>query len=181
MSPATSPVHLSSSAQRNLDARINEAQRKVNVLEANIREEVEKLGNAREVYTAACKRLASGKDADPTAARDKVRHYEDKILGMQSLLREPKQLLDELRRELSAEVARADEAKQSVQILDEQDVIQKQIERAMRAIEERQRLDESIVAIVGNLRSRTYLTAKNKQAAFEGAYRVDRKAAGILN
>jgi hypothetical protein len=180
-SPATSPTHLSSSSQRDLDARISVAQSNVNVLEGKIREEQEKLASAREIYSAACQRLAEGKNADVEAARNAYMRHESKIEGMKTLLREPKRLLDALQRELAAEVARADEARQSVAILDEQEIVEQQIERAMRAIEERNRLDQSIVAIVGNLRSRTYLTAGNKHAALEGAYKIDRKAAGILN
>jgi chromosome segregation ATPase len=178
---AASPMHLSSSAQRDLDARINVAQSKVNVLEGKIREEQEKLTSAREIYARACELLAQGKSADVESARAAYQRHEAKIEGMKALLREPKQLLDQLKRELAAEVARADEARQSVAILDEQEMVEQQIERAMRAIDERNQLDQSIVAIVGNLRSRSYLTATNKQGGFQGAYRVERKAAGILN
>jgi len=178
---ATSPVHLSSSAQRDLDARINVAQSKVNVLEGKIREEQEKLTTSREIYSAACQRLAEGKNADVEAARNAYQRHEAKIEGMKALLREPKQLLDQLKRELAAEVARADEARQSVAILDEQEMVEQQIQKALRAIDERNQLDQSIMTAIQSLRSRTYLTSQNKQTAFEGAYKIDRKAAGMLN
>ena len=178
---ATSPVHLSSNAQRELGGRVGVAQNKVNLLESNIREEVGKLADAREVYTAACKRLAEGKSADVEAARNKVRHYEDKILGMQALLREPKRLLDQLRQELAAERAREDEARVAIEIVDEEEAIEKQAERALHAIEERDRCIESIGAIIGNLRSKTYHTSANKTAAFQAAHRIERRAAGLLN
>jgi len=100
---------------------------------------------------------------------------------LKARLREPQRVLDGLRRELAADVARMDEERQSIAILDEQEIVEEQIERAMRAIDERNQLDQSIVAIVGNLRSRSYLTAVNKQAGFQGAYRVERKASGLLN
>ncbi|MGA2358635.1 MAG: hypothetical protein ABSF66_06520 [Terriglobales bacterium] len=177
--PATQPVHLSSSQQRELSTRIAEAQRKVNQLEGKIREEQEKLASARDIYNRACELVAQNKSDDAQAARDVVLRHEDKILGMKSLLHEPAQLLDQLLRELSAEVARDTEARQAVEILDEQDTIGKQAERALHAITERDRCTESITSIVANLRSRTYKTAANKHAAFEAAYKIERKAAGM--
>jgi chromosome segregation ATPase len=179
-SPATQPVHLSSS-QRELATRISKAQTGVNQLEEKIREEVEKLANAREIYARACELLAQGKQADIESARNAMLRHEAKIEGQRNLLREPKALLDQLRQELATEKAREDEAKIAVEILDEQDTIEKQAERALHAVEERDRLIESIGAIVGNLRSKTYRTAANKHAAFQAAHKIERKAAGILN
>jgi len=178
---ATSPVHLSSSAQRQLDARISEAQRNVNALEGKIREEQERLANAREIYASACERLAKGQNVDVEAARNTMLRFEAKIEGQRNLLREPKRLLDQLRQELAADVARADEERLAVEILDEQDAIEKQAERALHAIEERDRCIESIGAIIGNLRSKTYHTPANKPAAFQAAHRIERKASGLLN
>lgn len=180
-SPATQPIHLSSNQQRELNARIMKTQTAVNGMEAKIREEQERLASAREIYSAACQRLAEGKNADVEAARNACLRHEAKIEGMKGLLREPKELLDQLKRELSAEVAREDEARVSVEILDEQDTICKSEERALHAIEERDRCIQSITAIIANLRSRTYRTADNKRSAFQAAHKVERKAAGILN
>jgi chromosome segregation ATPase len=179
--PASPPVRPSSSVQRELEARISEAQRKVNTLEAKIREEQERLVGAREIYSAACQRLADGKNADLETARSAYLRHEAKLEGMQALLREPKRLLDQLRQEMAAEVARADEARLSVEIIDEQDTIENQAERAFHAIDDRDRCIESIAAIVANLRSKTYRTAANKHAAFQAAHRIERKASGLLN
>lgn len=179
-SPATQPVHLSSS-QRELATRISKAQTGVNRMEEQIREAKEKLQAAVAVYNEACRRLARGEDVDVVAAKGVISKWEAKISGLQALLSEPRQLLDDLRRELSDEKAREDEAKQSVAVLDEQDLVQQQIDQAMRSISERDRHQQVIQAAISHLRSRSYLTGTNKKAGFDGAYAVERRASGLLN
>jgi len=180
--PASSPVHLGSSLQRELEAKIQTQAHKVTVIELAIREAGEKLSNARDVYNSACIRLAEGKtNVDVEAARAAMQKHESLIEGLKARLREPQSVLDGLRRELSAEVARVDEARQSIAVLDEREAVEEQIQKALRAIDERNQLDQSIMTAIQSLRSRTYLTSQNKQTAFEGAYKIDRKAAGMLN
>ena len=147
--PASSPVHLTSSAQRELEAKIQTQANKVTVIELAIREAGEKLSNARDVYNSACIKLAEGKtNVDVEAARAAMQKHESLIEGLKARLREPQSVLDGLRRELAAEVARETEEKQSIAILDETELVEQQIQKALRAIDERNQLDQSIVAIV---------------------------------
>ncbi len=178
---SASPVHLSSAEQRELSLRITKAQTGVNALEGKLREEQERLAAARDIYSAACERLARGQTADVEAARNVCLRHEAKIEGMKALLREPKELLDQLRQELAAEKAREDEARVAVEIIDELDTIEKQADRALHAVEERDRCIQTITAIVADLRTRTYRTAENKHSAFQVAHKIERRAAGMLN
>jgi len=182
MATATAVPETATPIMATVDARIAAAQTKVRQIEQRIAEAVEELSSQREQYNGACLRLAGGAHGaadDVELYRAKMNKLEAKVSGLRQLLAVPKGELERFTRDRAELAARAEEARQSEAIADETLFVSNKVEAGMRAIQERDRQQGIIDAVIGNLRTRTYLTGKNKMEGLNGASRVERISNGI--
>jgi hypothetical protein len=75
--------------------------------------------------------------------------------------------------------AREEEARQAEAIAEETEFIANKIEAGLKAIAERDKQQAIIDAIVGHLRTRQYLHARNQSDGRNAASRIERLAVGI--
>jgi len=164
------------------DARIAAAQTKVRNIEQRIAEAAEELAGLRTEYSGACTRLAGGANGagdDVERYRAKMLKVEAKISGLRQLLVGPKSELDRFTRERAELAAREEEARQAEAIAEETEFIANKIEAGLKAIAERDKQQAIIDAIVGHLRTRQYLHARNQSDGRNAASRIERQSNGI--
>ncbi|MGA3090574.1 MAG: hypothetical protein ABSD75_18330 [Terriglobales bacterium] len=167
-----------------LDHRILAATAKVRQVEGKIAEAAEELASQRELYNSACLRLAGGAHGaadDVETIRARMLKLEAKVSGLRQLLAVPKSELERCERDRSEALAHAEQERQSEAITEETEFVANKVDAGLKAVAERDKQQAIITAITGHLRTRTYLTGANKKAGLDGAYQIDRKAAGMLN
>jgi chromosome segregation ATPase len=165
-----------------IDQRIIAATAKVRNIEQRIAEAAEELAGLRTEYSGACTRLAGGANGagdDVERYRAKMLKVEAKISGLRQLLAIPKGELDRFTRERAELAAREEEARQAEAIAEETEFIANKIEAGLKAIAERDKQQAIIDAIVGHLRTRQYLHARNQSDGRNAASRIERQSNGI--
>ena len=179
---ATATVPEAATPIATLDARITAAQTKVRQIEQRIAEAVEELSSQREQYNGACLRLAGGAHGaadDVETYRARMNKIEAKVSGLRQLLAIPKSELDRFSQARAELAAREEEARQAEAIAEETEFIASKTEAGLKAIAERDKQQAIIDAIVGHLRTRQYLHARNQSEGRNAASRIERQSAGI--
>ena len=162
-----------------IDVKIRQAQAKVKVIEDQISTAVQELADERNAYNSACVKLANGGNGDIERIRARMFTIESRIAGLKQTIVAPKAALDALIRERSEMVARQDQEDQARAIEEEGEFVANKIEAGLRAVAEREKQQTIINAIVGNLRTRSYLLQKNATNGKNGAARIENIASGI--
>jgi chromosome segregation ATPase len=179
---ATATVPEAATPIATLDARITAAQTKVRQIEQRIAEAVEELSSQREQYNGACLRLAGGAHGaadDVETYRARMNKIEAKVSGLRQLLAVPKSELDRASQARAELAAREEEERQTEAVAEEALFVTNKTEAGLQAIRMRDQQQQIIDSIVGNLRTRSYLHARNQSDGRNAASRIERQASGI--
>ena len=165
-----------------IDQRIIAATAKVRKIEQRIAEAAEELAGLRTEYSGACTRLAGGANGagdDVERYRAKMLKVEAKISGLRQLLQLPKSELDRWSQARAELAAREEEERQTEAVAEEALFVTNKTEAGLHAIRMRDQQQQIIDSIVGNLRTRQYLNARNQSDGRNAASRIERQASGI--
>lgn len=151
--------------------------------EASWREKLDKqiaiLGELRKTYDEQCHAIATGREGDPQAARERVATAEDVIAATKKIISQKRAALDGMFQALSSAQSSLATIEQAEAESNEIAAINGEVEDALAVLAARDDAQEKLNFAIAALRSRSCLTAGNTSLAKNGAARVENLSCGI--
>jgi chromosome segregation ATPase len=162
-------------------AEIAEAESEQKGWQGKLDKQISDLGELQKEYNAACRAIATGKDADPQAIRERIAEAESRVEGIKMVLAERKPILDTLRQQLQGAHSALSIIEQRAAADEESRQIQEQVERGKQLIADRNQRQRDLEALIGRLRFGKFAFEANVRAAKNFATDLERSGAGILS